>query len=51
MAEGDCLGNTKRTGVYIFNKSVTKCPNENVPKNGVKISKRAHRNLKPLASS
>ena len=39
MAESDCLGNTKRTGVYIFNKSVSKCPNENVPKNGVKISK------------
>ena len=51
MAESDCLGNTKRTGVYIFNKSVSKCPNENVPKNGVKISKRAHRNPKPLAIS
>ena len=51
MIESDCPGNTKRTGVYIFNKSVTKCPNENVPKNGVKISKRAHRNPKPPAGS
>ena len=32
MALSKCLGNTKRTGVYIFNKSVSKCPNENVPK-------------------
>ena len=39
MAESDCLGNTKRTVVYIFNKIVSKCPNENVPKNGFKISK------------
>ena len=31
MAESDCLGNTKRSGVYIFNKSVSKCPNEKCP--------------------
>ena len=53
MIKSDCLGNTKRTVVYIFNKIVSKCPNENVPKNGVKISKspqakpnRLARNLK-----
>ena len=39
MTKSHCLGNTKRTVVYIFNKSVSKHPNENVPKNGVKISK------------
>ena len=49
MAESDCLGNTKRTWVYIFNKSVLKCPFENVPKNGVKISKSDHENPKSLA--
>ena len=32
MIESDLLGNTKRTGVYIFNKSVLKRPIENVPK-------------------
>ena len=47
MIKSDCLGNTKRTVVYIFNKIVSKCPNENVPKNGVKISKSPNRNPKP----
>ena len=51
MAESDCLGNTKRTGVYIFNKSVSKCPNENVPKNGVKISKSSQAKPNRLASN
>ena len=51
IVESDHLDNTKRTGVYIFNKNVLKCPNENVPKNGVKISKRPHRNPKPLTWS
>ena len=32
MGESDCLGSTKKTGVYIFNKSVLKRPIENVPK-------------------
>ena len=34
--------------MYIFNKSVSKCPFENVPKNGVKISKSAQGNPKSL---